>query len=140
VSPTAYGHAQRSATGFDQKRLHMLLAVLEKRAGLRLGVQDVFLNMTGGMRVEDPAMDLAICMALVSAYKGFSLPATVCFFAEVGLSGELRPVHRLEQRIGEAKRLGFDKMYIAKQKTSSKVENKTVFSAYFLEEVIEAIV
>ncbi len=139
VSPTAYGHAQRSATGFDQKRLHMLLAVLEKRAGLRLGVQDVFLNITGGIRVDDPALDLALCMAMASAYKGLALPAEACFLAEVGLSGELRRVNRIDNRIAEAKRLGFNQIYMAKQDVAKKYEavDLSIFST--LEEVLLAL-
>ena len=139
VSPTAYGHAQRSATGFDQKRLHMLVAVLEKRAGLRLSIQDIFLNVTGGIKVEDPALDLAMCMAIVSAYKGITLSPTTCFIAEIGLSGELRPVHRIDNRIIEAKRLGFKQVFLAKQsiKINQKQNKITLNIFHFLDEVID---
>lgn len=113
VSPTSYGTAQRTTTGFDIKRLHMLLAVLEKRAGLRLGVQDVFLNIAGGLSVEDPALDLAVCMALASSLKDQQVPQTYCFAAEVGLGGEVRGVSRVEQRIAEASKLGFEEIFIS---------------------------
>lgn len=113
VSPTNYGNAQRSATGFDTKRLNMLLAVLEKRVGLRLGTQDVFLNIAGGLSVEDPALDLAICVALASSLQDRTIPQHYCFAAEVGLGGEIRGVSRIEQRIAEAEKLGFKAIFIA---------------------------
>jgi DNA repair protein RadA/Sms len=111
VTPTAYGMPQRSCTGFDQRRLNMLLAVLEKRMGFRLGQMDVFLNMAGGVKVEDPSLDLAVCAAIASSVRDTPLPDLSVFCGEVGLSGEIRPVHRLEQRISEADRLGFKKFY-----------------------------
>jgi DNA repair protein RadA/Sms len=111
VTPTAYGMPQRSCTGFDQRRLNMLLAVLEKRMGFRLGQMDVFLNMAGGIKVEDPSLDLAVCAAIASSVRDTPLPDLSVFCGEVGLSGEIRPVHRLEQRISEADRLGFKKFY-----------------------------
>ena len=114
VSPSAYGTPQRSSTGFDTKRLHMLLAVLEKRFGFRLGTQDVFLNIAGGLRVEDPAIDLAVIAALISSQQDIPLPGTSAFAGEVGLSGEIRAVNRVEQRIAEAEKLGFDGIYISK--------------------------
>ncbi|PVH25673.1 DNA repair protein RadA [Sphingobacterium corticibacter] len=114
VSPSAYGTPQRSSTGFDTKRLHMLLAVLEKRFGFRLGTQDVFLNITGGLRVEDPAIDLAVIAALISSQQDIPLPGTSAFAGEVGLSGEIRAVNRVEQRIAEAEKLGFDGIFISK--------------------------
>lgn len=113
VSPTNYGTAQRTTTGFDIKRLHMLLAVLEKRAGLRLGAQDVFLNIAGGLSVEDPALDLAVCMALASSLKDQVVPQHYCFAAEIGLGGEIRGVNRIEQRIAEAAKLGFEEIFIS---------------------------
>ena len=113
VSPTNYGNAQRSTTGFDTKRLNMLLAVLEKRAGLRLGTQDVFLNIAGGLSVEDPALDLAICVALASSLQDQVIPQHYCFAAEIGLGGEIRGVSRIEQRIAEAEKLGFKAIFIA---------------------------
>ncbi len=113
VSTAAYGTAQRSATGFDVRRLNMLLAVLEKRAGFRLNMKDVFLNMAGGLRVNDPACDLAVICAVLSSSFDFVIPSDICFAGEVGLSGEIRPVNQIEKRITEASRLGFRKMYIS---------------------------
>ncbi|MEQ8926548.1 MAG: DNA repair protein RadA [Fulvivirga sp.] len=114
VSTAAYGTPQRSSTGFDAKRLNMLLAVLEKRCGFRLGLQDVFLNMAGGIKVEDPAIDLAVCCSIVSSLEEISISDKACFAAEVGLGGELRAVNRLENRISEAEKLGFETIYISK--------------------------
>ncbi|MFN3404512.1 MAG: DNA repair protein RadA [Cytophagaceae bacterium] len=114
VSPATYGTPQRSCTGFDSKRLNMLLAVLEKRGGYRLGIQDVFLNIAGGLKVEDPAIDLAVCSSVISSYKDVSIPSHVCFAAEVGLGGEIRAVNRIEQRISEAEKLGFKDIFISK--------------------------
>jgi DNA repair protein RadA/Sms len=114
VSVANYGTPQRSSTGFDAKRLNMLLAVLEKRGGFRLGQQDVFLNIAGGLRVEDPAIDLAVCAAIVSSYEDIAIPPSVAFAAEVGLGGEVRAVSRIESRIAEAEKLGFKKIFISK--------------------------
>lgn len=114
VSPATYGTPQRSATGFDNKRLNMLLAVLEKRAGARLGVQDIFLNIAGGIKVEDPAIDLAVCAAIVSSLEEISISSKTCFAAEVGLSGEIRAVNRVENRISEAEKLGFEEIIVSK--------------------------
>ncbi len=114
VSTAVYGTPQRSATGFNAKRLNMLLAVLEKRAGFRLGAKDVFLNITGGITVDDPAIDLAVVAAILSSNEDVFLPRDHCFAAEVGLSGEIRPVQRVEQRIMEAEKLGFSTIYISK--------------------------
>ncbi|MDU0369976.1 DNA repair protein RadA [Hymenobacter endophyticus] len=113
VTPSTYGTPQRSATGFDAKRLQMLLAVLEKRSGLRLGQHDVFLNIAGGLRLEDPALDLAVCAAVVSSLNDVPIRNEICLAAEVGLSGEIRAVSRLDQRLGEAEKLGFAEMYIS---------------------------
>ncbi|PKP05241.1 MAG: DNA repair protein RadA [Bacteroidetes bacterium HGW-Bacteroidetes-6] len=113
VSPSPYGNPQRSANGFDQRRLGMLLAVLEKRSGMKMGVNDVFLNVTGGIRVDDPAVDLAVISALASSYHDMAIEAKTCFAAEVGLSGEIRPVNRIEQRISEADKLGFKTILIS---------------------------
>lgn len=118
VSTAAYGTPQRTSTGFDNKRLNMLLAVLEKRCGYRLGLQDIFLNMAGGIKVEDPAMDLAVCSAVVSSLEEIPVPDKVCFASEVGLGGELRAVNRIEQRIAEAEKLGFREIYISKYNVS----------------------
>jgi DNA repair protein RadA/Sms len=113
VSTAAYGTPQRSATGFDVRRLNMLLAVLEKRAGFKLGIKDVFLNMAGGLKVSDPACDLAIVSAVLSSNFDFAIPSDVCFAGEVGLSGEVRPVAQTDRRIIEAARLGFRKIYVS---------------------------
>ena len=115
VSPATYGTPQRSTTGFDAKRLNMLLAVLEKKSGCRLGNQDVFLNIVGGLKVTDPAIDLAVCLAIASSWKEVPLPTQHSFIAEVGLSGELRPVSNIEERITEAAKLGFKHISVANQ-------------------------
>ena len=122
VSSAAYGTAQRSATGFDGRRLNMLLAVLEKRAGFRLGAKDVFLNMAGGLKVSDPACDLAVIAAVLSSNFDYALPSDCCFAAEVGLSGEIRPVGQTDRRISEAARLGFKRIYVS---AYSAIEGKT---------------
>ncbi|WP_291908289.1 DNA repair protein RadA [Chitinophaga sp. CB10] len=114
VTQSVYGTPQRTATGFDLRRLQLLLAVLEKRGGFHFGVKDVFLNIAGGLRVEDPAIDLAVLCALLSSYEDVSLPNKVCFSGEVGLSGEIRAVNRIEQRIAEAEKLGFEKIFISR--------------------------
>ncbi|RKE98584.1 DNA repair protein RadA [Ichthyenterobacterium magnum] len=114
VSTAVYGTPQRSATGFNAKRLNMLLAVLEKRAGFRLGAKDVFLNITGGITVDDPAIDLAVVAAILSSNEDEALQKDFCFAAEVGLSGEIRPVQRVEQRILEAEKLGFSTIFVSK--------------------------
>lgn len=114
VSSAVYGTPQRSATGFDAKRLNMLLAVLEKRAGFQLGSKDVFLNITGGIRVDDPAIDLAVICAILSSNMDISLPDNCCFAGEIGLSGEIRAVNRVEQRILEAEKLGYDVIFVSK--------------------------
>ena len=117
VSTAAYGTPQRSSTGFDLRRLNMLLAVLEKRSGFRLGVKDVFLNIAGGIKVDDPAIDLAVITAILSSSEDIPVEQKVCFAAEVGLSGEIRPVNRIEQRIQEAEKLGFEQIFISKFNT-----------------------
>jgi DNA repair protein RadA/Sms len=114
VSSAVYGTPQRSSTGFDIRRLNMLLAVLEKRAGFRLGVKDVFLNIAGGIKVDDPAIDLAIITSVLSSNLDIPVGRDVCCSGEVGLSGEIRPVSRIEQRIREASKMGFGKIYISK--------------------------
>ncbi len=114
VSTAVYGTPQRSATGFNAKRLNMLLAVLEKRAGFRLGTKDVFLNITGGINVDDPAIDLAVVASILSSNEDVSLQKDYCFAAEVGLLGEIRPVQRVEQRILEAEKLGFSTIFVSK--------------------------
>jgi DNA repair protein RadA/Sms len=114
VSPASFGTPQRTPTGFDHKRLNMLLAVLEKRCGFRMGSQDVFLNIAGGIRVEDPAIDLAACISIISSMEEIPVSDKICFAAEVGLGGELRAVNKIELRISEAEKLGFKEIYISK--------------------------
>jgi DNA repair protein RadA/Sms len=113
VSTAAYGTPQRSATGFDLRRLSMLLAVLEKRCGFNLGAKDVFINIAGGIKVEDPGLDLALVCGILSSNEDLPIPQNVCFAGEVGLTGEIRPVSRIDQRIHEAQKLGFEKIYIS---------------------------
>lgn len=113
VSVAAFGTPQRASNGFDTKRMNMLLAVLEKRCGFRLSAKDVFLNIAGGIKVEDPAIDLSIMAAIISSHEDISISSKVCFAAEVGLSGEIRAVNRIEQRIAEAEKLGFEKIFVS---------------------------
>lgn len=126
VSTAAYGTAQRSATGFDVRRLNMLLAVLEKRVGFKLSQKDVFLNMAGGLRVVDPACDLAVVCAVLASNFDFAVPSDVCFAGEVGLSGEIRPVNQIDRRIAECARLGFKKIYISKFASYDKNASKGI--------------
>jgi len=114
VGPAAYGTPQRSATGFDLRRMNMLLAVLEKRSGLRISAKDVFLNIAGGIRVDDPAIDLAVVAAMMSSAEDQPVGNNICFAGEVGLTGEIRAVSRIENRISEAEKLGFEKIMISK--------------------------
>ena len=125
VSPASYGTPQRTPTGFDQKRLNMLLAVLEKRCGFRMGTQDVFLNMAGGIKVEDPAIDLAICVSIISSMEEIPVSDKICFAAEIGLGGELRAVNRIDQRISEAEKLGFQEIFISRFSQKSIDQRKT---------------
>ena len=113
VSTAAYGTPQRSATGFDLRRLSMLLAVLEKRCGFRLAAKDVFLNIAGGIKVDDPAIDLAVVCSILSSNEDVPINPNTCFAAEVGLSGEIRPVNRIEKRIREAEKLGFEQIFVS---------------------------
>jgi DNA repair protein RadA/Sms len=113
VSSAVYGTAQRSTTGYDVRRLNMLLAVLEKRAGFKLSAKDVFLNMAGGLKVNDPACDMAVVCAVLSSNFDFPIPSDNCFAGEVGLSGEIRPVSQVDRRVSEAARLGFRKIFIS---------------------------
>ncbi len=113
VSSAVYGTPQRTTTGYDLRRLHMILAVLEKRCGFRLAAKDVFLNIAGGIRVEDPAIDLAIICAILSSAEDIAIDPAICFAGEVGLTGEIRPVNRIEARINEAARLGFKEIYVS---------------------------
>lgn len=114
VSTAFYGTPQRSATGFDTRRLNMLLAVLEKRVGFNIGTKDIFLNIAGGIKVEDPAIDLAIVAALMSSYSDVPVSMKTAFAGEVGLSGEVRAINKVEQRISEAEKLGFEEIYVSK--------------------------
>lgn len=118
VTQSVYGTPQRTVTGFDLRRLQLLLAVLEKRGGFHFGVKDVFLNIAGGIKVEDPSIDLAVLCALLSSYEDVPLPQNICFAGEVGLSGEIRAVNKIEQRIAEAERLGFEKIIVSKYNQS----------------------
>lgn len=113
VTQSVYGTPQRTVSGFDLRRLQLLLAVLEKRGGFHFGMKDVFLNIAGGLKVEDPSIDLAVITALLSSYEDVVLPHKVCFTGEVGLNGEIRGVNRIEQRIAEADKLGFEKIFIS---------------------------
>jgi DNA repair protein RadA/Sms len=124
VSSAVYGTPQRASTGFDVRRLNMLLAVLEKRCGFKLGHKDVFLNIAGGIRVEDPAIDLAVVAAVLSSNQDSPLGSHTAFAAEVGLSGEIRPVTRIEQRISEAEKLGFTDIWISKYNKKGLTSNK----------------
>lgn len=137
VSSAVYGTPQRSTTGFNSKRLNMLLAVLEKRAGFKLGAKDVFLNITGGISIEDPALDLAVIAAVLSSNLDKALNKGVCFAAEVGLAGEIRAVQRVEQRISEAEKLGFTKILISKQSKLSTSKNIKVVGVSNVEEVLK---
>ncbi len=123
VSRTAYGTPQRNATGFDQKRLSMLIAVLEKRLKLKLGFSDIFLNITGGIRVDDPSLDLAVCASLLSSFQEKSISKNKCFIGEVGLGGEIRPSTRVSKRISEAKNMGFSEVFISKHSDLSENKN-----------------
>ncbi|HEX7754794.1 MAG TPA: DNA repair protein RadA [Niabella sp.] len=120
VTQSVYGTPQRTVSGFDLRRLQLLLAVLEKRGGFHFGVKDVFLNIAGGIKVEDPSIDLAVLCSLLSSYEDIPLSQTVCFAGEVGLSGEIRAVNRIDQRIAEAEKLGFEKIIVSKYNQSLK--------------------
>ncbi len=125
VTQSVYGTPQRTVSGFDLRRLQLLLAVLEKRGGFHFGVKDVFINIAGGIKVEDPSIDLAIVCALLSSYEDVALPQKICFAGEVGLSGEIRAVNRIEQRIAEAEKLGFEKIILSKYNAKSIQNLKT---------------
>ena len=138
VSRAAYGTPQRSATGFELRRMSMLLAVLEKKCGFKVGLEDVFLNITGGIKVEDPATDLAVLSAVVSSREDIAISSKVCFAGEVGLSGEVRPVQKIAARVAEAEKLGFEKIYLSDYNDFSIIKtSKTlkIFKAKKIEEV-----
>ncbi len=124
VTQSVYGTPQRTNTGFDARRLQLLLAVLEKRGGFHFGVKDVFINIAGGIKVEDPSIDLAVLSALLSSYEDVAMPLHICFAGEVGLSGEIRAVNRIEQRIAEAQKLGFEKIVVSKYNTKGLGKTK----------------
>ena len=134
VSTAVYGTPQRSTTGYNAKRLNMILAVLEKRAGFRLGAKDVFLNVTGGISVDDPAIDLAVVAAILSSNEDIPVGKDFCFAGEVGLAGEIRPVNRVEQRILEAEKLGFEKIIISRYNLGHRKEtDKKMMQKYNIE-------
>ncbi len=137
VSSAVYGTPQRSATGFNAKRLNMLLAVLEKRAGFKLAAKDVFLNITGGITVDDPAIDLAVVAAILSSNADLPIEKGVCFAAEIGLAGEIRPVQRIDQRIVEAEKLGFSMIFVSKNnKIGVKKSKIAIQQVAKIEEVV----
>ena len=138
VSSAVYGTPQRSTTGFNAKRLNMLLAVLEKRAGFKLSSKDVFLNITGGIKIEDPAMDLAVVAAILSSNFNIPLQKRICFAAEIGLSGELRSVPKIDQRINEAEKLGFEILIVSEAAKISFVPKKLKIISYMrIEDLIK---
>lgn len=140
VSTAVYGTPQRSATGYNIKRLNMILAVLEKRAGFRLGAKDVFLNIAGGIKVDDPAIDLAVVCAILSSNEDVAIPQNYCFSAEVGLAGEIRAVNKVEQRILEAEKLGFNQIFISKYcKIPKKNYDITIVKVSKIEEIYDLL-
>ena len=140
VSTAVYGTPQRSTTGYNAKRLNMILAVLEKRAGFRLGTKDVFLNVTGGISVDDPAIDLAVVAAILSSNEDIAVGKDVSFAGEVGLSGEIRPINRVEQRIQEAEKLGFSTIFVSKyNKIATKFPGIKIVLVSKIEEVVEQL-
>jgi DNA repair protein RadA/Sms len=124
VTPSVYGTPQRTVSGFDSRRLQLLLAVLEKRGGFHFGSKDVFINIAGGLKIEDPAIDLAMVCALLSSFEDVPIAQNIVFAGEVGLSGEIRAVNRIEQRIAEAEKLGFEKIVISKYNKRSMGNQK----------------
>lgn len=137
VTQSVYGNPQRTVSGFDLRRLQLLLAVLEKRGGFHFGVKDVFVNIAGGIKAEDPSIDLAIVSALLSSYEDVPLPQYICFAGEVGLSGEIRAVNRIEQRIAEAEKLGFEKIIVSKYNSKSLGKLKSKIEVIALGKVEE---
>jgi DNA repair protein RadA/Sms len=140
VTQSVYGTPQRTVSGFDLRRLQLLLAVLEKRGGFHFGVKDVFLNIAGGLKVEDPSIDLAVLCALLSSYEDVPVPHHICFAGEVGLSGEIRAVNRIDQRIAEAEKMGFEKVIVSKYSQkglSKKKSNIEIVTMGRVEEVYQ---
>lgn len=136
VSTAVYGTPQRSSTGFDVRRLNMLLAVLEKRCGFRLGAKDVFLNVTGGIKVDDPAIDLAVVAAILSSDQDLPIAREICFAGEVGLAGEIRPSSRVDHRINEAAKLGFEQIYVSQSAQAEANEVISVFKVAKVEDLV----
>jgi DNA repair protein RadA/Sms len=136
VTQSVYGTPQRTVSGFDLRRLQLLLAVLEKRGGFHFGAKDVFLNIVGGLKVEDPSIDLAIVCALLSSYEDKPLPMNICFAGEIGLSGEIRAVNRIDQRIAEAEKMGFEKMIVSKYGLPNTKAKTTALPSSFTIEII----
>ena len=124
VTQSVYGTPQRTVNGFDLRRLQLLLAVLEKRGGFQFGIKDVFINIAGGLKVEDPSIDLAVICALLSSYEDIPIPQHICFAGEVGLNGEIRAVNRIEQRIAEAEKMGFEKMVVSRYNKKGFANNQ----------------
>lgn len=139
VSPAVYGTPQRSSNGFDQRRLNMLLAVLEKKMGYRLGTKDVFLNITGGIKVDDPAIDLAIIAAIISSGEDIAIAPNICFAAEIGLSGEIRPITKIEQRIAEADKIGYSKIFVSKYNLKGITNLKTSIEVVPISKIDEMV-
>jgi DNA repair protein RadA/Sms len=138
VTQSVYGTPQRTVTGFDLRRLQLLLAVLEKRGGFAFGMKDVFVNIAGGLKIEDPSMDLAIILALLSSFEDLPFPQGICFAGEVGLNGEIRAVNRIQQRIAEAEKLGFEKIIISSFNQKGIDTKKLGISVVAVETVEEA--
>lgn len=138
VTQSVYGTPQRTVTGFDLRRLQLLLAVLEKRGGFAFGMKDVFVNIAGGLKIEDPSLDLAIILSLLSSYEDIPLPQGICFAGEVGLNGEIRAVNRIQQRIAEAEKLGFEKIYISEFNHKAIDQKKHHIQIIAVERVDEA--
>jgi len=137
VTQSVYGTPQRTVSGFDLRRLQLLLAVLEKRGGFHFGIKDVFINIAGGIKVEDPSIDLAIVCALLSSYEDVPVPQQVCFAGEVGLSGEIRAVNRIDQRIAEANKLGFEKIIVSKYNAKAVTKESSSIQVIALGKVEE---
>jgi DNA repair protein RadA/Sms len=141
VSSAVYGTPQRSTTGYDTRRLNMLLAVLEKRSGFRLSMKDVFLNIAGGIKVDDPAIDLAVVCSILSSNEDVEIDQKICFAAEVGLSGEIRSINHIEQRIAEAEKLGFESIVVSKYNSKSikNIKGIRVVAVSKIEEVFRFV-
>ena len=141
TSPATYGNPQRSSNGIDLKRLNMLLAVIEKRGGMKLSQKDIFLNITGGLKVKDPATDLAIVSAILSSNFDLYIDPKTCFIGEVGLSGEIRPVSRINERINEVVKMGMEKIYISKysEKKIQKSEKYNLIRVGKIQEIIQQL-